>query len=181
MNNTTLWSLGIESQEIASRIEALARRLESDDEDEHSRVIADLEALLLEEEGNKKALAAKADATCWVIDRLRGQAAYRLEQAARLESLADKDEAKANSLESKLIHILTRLSPDAKRFSLQNHEIMSRKSTRVNICDENLIPEIYVRYKTSSFVDKTSIKQAIKNGEHVPGATVTNQINWTIK
>jgi hypothetical protein len=73
----SLWQLGIEAQELTTAIGQLAQQLEADDEDTRAQALGELEAALLAEEGNKQALAAKADATCWVIEHLRGQAAYR--------------------------------------------------------------------------------------------------------
>ena len=80
----SLWQLGIEAQELTTAIGLLAEQLETDDEGTRAQALAELEAALLAEEGNKAALAAKADATCWVIEHLRGQAAYRQQQAKRL-------------------------------------------------------------------------------------------------
>ena len=57
--SASLWQLGIEAQELTTAVGQLA----------------ELEAALLAEESNKAALAAKADATCWVIEHLRAQAA----------------------------------------------------------------------------------------------------------
>ena len=71
----SLWQLGIEAQELTTAIAQLAQRLESDEPEERQQAITELEAALLADEGNKQALAAKADATCWVIEHLRGQAA----------------------------------------------------------------------------------------------------------
>jgi len=68
-----------------------------------SLALAELEAALLAEEGNKAALAAKADATCWVIEHLRGQAAYRQQQAKRLSDLARSDAGRADALEESLV------------------------------------------------------------------------------
>ncbi|WP_254996116.1 hypothetical protein [Cyanobium sp. Aljojuca 7D2] len=73
----SLWQLGIEAQELTSAIGQLAEQLETDDPEQRASALAELEAAPLAEEGNKAALAAKADATCWVIEHLRGQAAYR--------------------------------------------------------------------------------------------------------
>ncbi|WP_254958031.1 MULTISPECIES: hypothetical protein [unclassified Cyanobium] len=73
----SLWQLGIEAQELTTTIGQLAQLLEADDDDTRSQALAELEATLLAEAHNKTALAAKADATCWVIEHLRGQAAYR--------------------------------------------------------------------------------------------------------
>ena len=71
------WQLGIEAQELTTAIGQLAERLETNEPDERQQALGELEAALLAEEGNKAALEAKADATCWVIEHLRGQAAYR--------------------------------------------------------------------------------------------------------
>ena len=63
----SLWQLGIEAQELTTVIGQLAEQLETDDPEQRASALAELEAALLAEEGNKVALAAKADATCWVI------------------------------------------------------------------------------------------------------------------
>ena len=81
----SLWQLGIEAQELTTAIGQLAEQLEADD-DTRALALAELEAALRAEEGNKAALAAKADATCWVIEHLRGQAAYRQQQAKRCQA-----------------------------------------------------------------------------------------------
>jgi hypothetical protein len=79
----SLWQLGIEAQELTTAIGQLAEQLETDAPEQRASVLAELEAALLAEEGNKAALSAKAVAerfraavaTCWVIEHLRGQAA----------------------------------------------------------------------------------------------------------
>ncbi|WP_411877219.1 hypothetical protein [Vulcanococcus limneticus] len=113
----SLWQLGIEAQELTTAIGQLAEQLEVDDPEQRCRALAELEAALLAEEGNKKSLAAKADATCWVIEHLRGQAAYRQQQAKRLMELARGDAGRADALEESLVLVLTRLQPSATRFS----------------------------------------------------------------
>ena len=96
--SSSLWQLGIEAQELTTAIAQLTQQLEADDDDTRAQAIAELEAALLAEEGNKQALAAKADATCWVIEHLRGQAAYRQQQAKRLTALAAADNNRADAL-----------------------------------------------------------------------------------
>jgi hypothetical protein len=99
----SLWQLGIEAQELTTAIGQLAEQLEADDPEQRASALAELEAALLAEEGNKAALAAKADATCWVIEHLRGQAAYRQQQAKRLSDLARSDAGRADALEESLV------------------------------------------------------------------------------
>ncbi len=140
----SLWQLGIEAQELTTAIAQLAERLETDDPDKRQLALGELEAALLADEGNKAAIAAKAVAerfraavaTCWVIEHLRGQAAYRQQQAKRLTALAAGDNGRADDLETSLVLVLTRLQPKATRFSLPNHEPISRRSSAVEIDDE---------------------------------------------
>ncbi|WP_396101233.1 siphovirus Gp157 family protein [Cyanobium sp. Cruz CV13-4-11] len=94
---------------------------------------------MLAEEGIKAALAAKADATYWVIEHLRGQAAYRQQHAKRLTELACSDAGRADALEDSLVLVLTKLQPSATRFSFPHHELSSRKSQAVEIENEALL------------------------------------------
>jgi len=163
----SLWQLGIEAQEITTAIGQLAEKLEADD-DTRAQALAELEAALLAEEHNKTALAAKADATCWVIEHLRGQATYRQQQAKRLTELSRSDATRADALEDSLVLVLTRLQPKATRFSFPNHELTSRKSQAVEIDDEDSMPSQWVTLKTTSQPDKTAIKEALKAGHLIP-------------
>jgi hypothetical protein len=84
--------------------------------------------------------AVKAEATCWVIEHRRGQAAYRQQQAKRLTELSRSDASRADALEDSLVLVLTRLQPTATRFSSPNHELTSRKSRAVEIDHEESLP-----------------------------------------
>jgi hypothetical protein len=163
----SLWQLGIEAQELTTAIGQLAEQLEADD-DSRAQALTELEAALLSEEGNKQALAAKADATCWVIEHLRGQAAYRQQQVKRLTELSRYDATRADALVESLVFVLTQLQPTANRFSFPNHELTSRKSQAVEIDDEDSMPSQWVTLKTTSQPDKTAIKEALKAGHLIP-------------
>jgi hypothetical protein len=154
----SLWQLGIEAQELTTAIGQLAEQLEADDPEQRALALAELEAALLAEEGNKAALAAKADATCWVIKHLRGQAAYRQQQAKRLTDLSRSDASRADALEESLIFVLTQLQPSVTRFSFTNDEISSRKCSAVVIDDE----------------------EALKAGRHIEGAQLLSRRSWRI-
>ncbi len=176
----SLWQLGIEAQELTTSISQLAEQLQSDDDDSRSQALAGLEAALMAEEGNKAALAAKADATCWVIEHLRGQAAYRQQQAKRLTDLARSDASRAEALEDSLVLVLTRLQPQATRFSFPNHELSSRKSSAVEIDDEAALAPEWLTVKTTTQPDKAAIKQALKAGQQIPGAQLLSHRSWRI-
>jgi hypothetical protein len=176
----SLWQLGIEAQELTTTIGQLAEKLETDDDDARSQALADLEAALLAEEGNKAALAAKADATCWVIEHLRGQAAYRQQQAKRLTDLSRSDASRADALEDSLVMVLTRLQPSATRFSFPNHELTSRKSSAVVIDDEQALDPAWLSFTTTSKPDKAAIKEALKAGQQITGAQLLSRRSWRI-
>ena len=176
----SLWQLGIEAQELTTAVSQLAEQLESDDAEVRAQALAELEAALLAEEGNKAALAAKADATCWVIEHLRGQAAYRQQQAKRLNSLASGDASRADSLEESLVFVLTQLQPAATRFSFPNHELTSRKSSAVVIDDEEALDPEWLAVKTTTQPDKAAIKEALKAGRHIEGAQLLTRRSWRI-
>jgi len=175
----SLWQLGIEAQELTTTIGQLAEQLEADD-DTRAQALAELEAALLAEEHNKAALAAKADATCWVIEHLRGQATYRQQQAKRLTELSRSDAFRADALEDSLVLVLTRLQPTATRFSFPNHELTSRKSQAVEIDDEDSLPSEWLAHKTTSQPDKAAIKEALKAGHLIPGAQLVSRRSWRI-
>ena len=173
----SLWQLGIEAQELTTAIGLLAQRLESDEPDDRQQALAELEAALLAEEGNK---AAKADATCWVIEHLRGQAAYRQQQAKRLMELSRSDAGRADPLEESLVLVLTRLQPAATRFSFPNHELTSRRSSAVVIDDEQALDHQWLAVTTSSKPDKAAIKEALKAGQQITGAQLISRRSWRI-
>ena len=176
----SLWQLGIEAQELTTAIGQLAEQLETDDDDSRAQALGELEAALLAEEGNNAALAAKADATCWVIEHLRGQAAYRQQQAKRLTELSRSDASRADSLEESLVLVLTRLQPSATRFSFPNHELSSRKSQAVEIDDEEALDPQWMSFTTTSKPDKTAIKEALKAGQLINGAQLISRRSWRI-
>jgi hypothetical protein len=176
----TLWQLGIEAQELTSAISQLAEQLDADDPERHALALTELESALLAEAHNKQALAAKADATCWVIEHLRAQAAYRQQQARRLTDLARFDAGRADALEDSLVLVLTRLQPTATRFSFPNHELTSRKSQAVEIDDEDALDPQWLSFSTTSKPDKAAIKEALKAGHLIPGAQLICRRSWRI-
>jgi hypothetical protein len=176
----SLWQLGIEAQELTTAIAQLAERLETDDPNERQQVLGELEAALLADEGNKAAIAAKADATCWVIEHLRGQAAYRQQQAKRLSLLAAGDNGRADDLETSLVLVLTRLQPKSTRFSFPNHELRSTRSQAVDIAENAQLAPEWLTVTTTSKPDKTAIKAAIKAGQQIPGAQLLSRRTWRI-
>jgi hypothetical protein len=162
--------------------------LEADDDDARAQALGELEAALLAEEGNKAALSAKAVeerfcaavATSWVIEHLRGQAAYRQQQAKRLTELSRSDAGRADAIEESLVLVLTRLQPTSTRFSFPNHELASRKSQAFEIDDEESLPPEWQRFTTTSKLDKATINEALNAGRQITGVQLVSRRSWRI-
>jgi hypothetical protein len=158
----SLWELGAELQAETRWIAQLAERLHAGDEGDHAQAVADLEESLAAEEGRREALERKADATCWVIGRLRGDADYHQSQAKRFSALAKTEAGRADALEATLLQVLTRLEPGKTSFRLLDHKLTSRTADAVEIDDTDALPDELVTTSTSRTADKTSIKERIK-------------------
>ena len=115
-----------------------------------------------------------------MIERLRGQAAYRQQQAKRLTALASGDASRADALEESLVFVLTQLQPAATRFSFPNHELTSRKSSAVVIDDEQALDPAWLSFTTTSKPDKAAIKEALKAGQQITGAQLVSRRSWRI-
>jgi len=178
-----LYSLTGDAYRLEAAITEAAEGLCSDDPAVAAAAIAELEALLAAGESTKDALQAKADAWCWVIDRLRSQASARREHAARLAALAQADERKADAMFDKLTDRLLFLDPAATEFDLPSHQLRSTKVVTVEI-DDDLLPEDlpteYQRTKTVTQVDRVALKAALKGGAVVKGASLLEYRSWRL-
>lgn len=68
-----------------------------------------------------------------------------------------------------------------KTFETDKVRVKYRKSQKVEIKDESLIPEKYLKYKTTSVPDKTAIKEVLKGGGYVEGAVLVERFNPNIE
>ena len=179
----TLFALTGDALSYQARITATAESLFSEDPAEVAAATATLEALITAEASNRRALNAKADAWCWVIDHLRAQAVNRREHARRLQDLADGAEHRAEALQEQLISALQRIDPDATSWELPEHKITSRKSSAVEL-DPDIIaddlPEQFRRIKTTVSPDKTALKAALQAGQAIDGAQLVERRSWRI-
>lgn len=60
-------------------------------------------------------------------------------------------------------------------------QLSFRKSESVEVFDESLVDDKFKKIKTEISLDKTAIKNAIKNGEDVQGAKIVEKNNLQIK
>ena len=199
----SLWELGSQLEGENRWIQQLADRLLGGDESDEQQAVADLEEALAAEEGQREALQRKADATCWVIERLRAEADYHQLQGRRFSALSRSEASRADALERTLLLVLTRLEPGARSFQLKDHRITSRLSDAVEVHSSEALPPELLTVTSSTSPDKASIKQRIKAaiaaaiaglaGEEasrvalevgataVPGARLIQRRSWSIR
>jgi hypothetical protein len=179
----TLFDLTGEALVLQARIDATAQGLFSDDLDEVASATEALEQLITAETGNRRALEAKADAWCWVIEHQRARAAAQRDHARRLSDLADEAERRAQALQEQLIDALGRVDPDATSWNLPEHRLTSRKTAAVEL-DPDLepvdLPAEFQRVKTTISADKTALKTALAGGAQIDGAHLVERRSWRI-
>lgn len=178
---TSLYALTSELSKLETKIQSHAELLFSDDPTEAERARQELEDLLTDEADTKAAMATKADAWCWVIDKTRARAAERKAHAQRLASLARSDADRADRLQDQLIELLLRREPDATGFELPEHKLTSRRTTAVQLdpeLDAADLPNAYQRVAVEA--DKTALKAALTAGAVIAGAELVTRRSWRI-
>ena len=75
----------------------------------------------------------------------------------------------------------TTMLQKGKTFETDKVRVKYRKSQKVEIKDESLIPEKYIKFKTTKSPDKTAIKDVLKNGGYVEGAVLVDRFNPNIE
>jgi len=179
----SLYALADDARRFEAAIAEAAEGLVSDDPEVVTAATAELELLIAAGEGTKEALLSKADAWCWVINRLTDQASARRAHSARLVALAQADERKADAMTEKLIDRLLFLDPTATKFDLASHQLKSTKVVSVAI-EEDLLPEDlpteYQCIKTTTMVDRVALKAALKAGATVHGCYLSEGRSWRL-
>ena len=180
----SLFELTGEALTLQRQIDSAAGFLFSDDPAEVSAATATLETLINAEGDTRKAIEAKADAWCWVIDQLRAQSSARAAHAQRLKDLATAAELQAVVLQDRLIAALAKVDPEATRWQLPEHKLTSRSTASVQLdpdVDPADLDEPFRRVKTTITADKTALAAALKAGAQIDGAVLVHCRSWSIK
>jgi len=176
---TTLYDLTGDALRLQQQIDSAAVDLFSDDPDVVAAATATLEGLISAEADNRRAVEAKADAWCWVIDAIRARRDARKARAQALAELAAADEQQADALQDRLIAALQRVDPDATRYDLPEHKITSRRTESVIVdAPAEELPAQFARVKVEA--NKTAIKAALKAGEQIDGCSLVERRSWKI-
>ena len=98
---------------------------------------------------------------------------------AEIERLKDREgskKKKADRLAQYLASVLC-----GKKFETAKTSLSFRKSSVVQISDELLVPEEFMKIKTEKKPDKTAIANWIKSGNFIPGCELIEKQNLQIK
>lgn len=111
---------------------------------------------------------------CWIKDLKAEAEALKAEKQA----LAERQKVAENKMESLKKYLAYAL--DGKSFKSTRASVTFRKSQAVEIADIYKLDENYLRYKEPE-ADKTAIKEALKAGKTVAGATLVENTSVIIK
>ena len=128
-----------------------------------------LEALQMERERKLEGIA------CWIKNLQSDALAYKAEKdafAARQKAA----EKKAESLKKYLSDAL-----QGQKFTSAKCAVSFRKSEKVDIPDEYLVPLEFLEEEVTYKPNKTAIKEAIKAGREVCGCQLVESLNINIK
>lgn len=131
--------------------------------------IEKLEALTMERD-------AKIENVALWIKNLEADIKALDEQEKAFKERKAKAKNKAESLKKYLTSAL-----DGQKFSTSKCVVSFRKSTKVNVLDESIIPTEYMTEKVTREPNKTAIGDAIKTGMEIPGCELVQNINPTVK
>lgn len=117
-----------------------------------------------------------------VISFIKEQRALATAIKAEQDALKERRAAIENRVE-RLSEYLGQCLRIANKDAYENarHKVTFRKSEAVEIIDESLIPAEFKITKTTNTVDKVAIKEAIKDGEIIDGATLVERQNIQIR
>ena len=96
----------------------------------------------------------------------------------RLDKIKKSKESKYNKLSDYIISVMTNLDKAKIETDIGNYAL--RKSTKVEILDEKLIPEEYFNISIDKTVDKLTLKEILKSQE-VPGVRLATGYNLNIQ
>lgn len=160
--------------EIEMSIEqTIARMFELVDEETgevDSEALAELEALNIARETKLENIA------CYIKNLEADVLALKREE----DTLARRRKVTENEIERLKNFLINHISPEEK-FNFSRAVISFRKSEKVEILDEDIIPERYKTEEITYKVSKNDIKADLKAGIEVAGAELVENHNLQIK
>ena len=107
--------------------------------------------------------------------------------AAGIKEVENNQKNRRVSIEKKIIKLKDYLRFNFERTNtekIENDDIviaMYKNPVKVNILDENKIPEKFFHLKEAKVLNKDKVKESLKNGEDIPGCELIQEKRITIK
>lgn len=128
---------------------------------------------------NAENMSSKMEGYCKAIRYYEMTVANAKSEKERLDKLIKRSERSQEWMKGAMLDVMEGL--DKPKVSAGTFTVGTRKSTAVNIIDESAIPARYASEVVTVKIDKTAIKDAIKNGEEVPGAQLVERKSISIR
>ena len=104
---------------------------------------------------------------------------WYLEESLRIRQLSDSYDKKVKNIEKSMDFFLNAYKKT--EFNTDLYKLSYRKSEAVEIINEQAIPQEFMKEKITTAPDKTAIKEALKNWQEIPWATIITKQNLQIK
>lgn len=124
-----------------------------------------------------KEFAVKAENYIAVIKHCESELTKAKDAEAQIAVFKKRKQTVIDKLKENLENAVKLFGPTEAGF----FKLSLRKSESVVVENQAIIPSAYLNNKVVTTVDKTKIKKAIKEGEDVPGAYISENKNLQIK
>ena len=121
----------------------------------------------------------KVDSYCMIIRELEAEIGARDEAVKHLVELNEKARRSIDRMKQALDGFVT--ATGRPKLHTPFFTVSYRKSEAVEVLDESLIPEDYIKVSTKKAPDKVAIKTILKNGGEVAGCVLRENRNIQIK
>ena len=126
----------------------------------------------------KKELSSKSSNLLKYLNNLQCDLEQIRLEKQRLDKIKKSKESKYEKLSDYIIYIMQTLHKAKIETEIGNYAL--RKSTKVEVIDEKLIPEEYFNIKVDKSIDKIALKEVLKSKE-IPGVKLTTGFNLNIQ
>ena len=146
--------------------------LESEGSDFDQEIYEEIMAIL------KVELISKSSNILKYLNNLQADLEQIKLEKQRLDKIKKSKESKYNKLSDYIISVMKNLDKAKIETDIGNYAL--RKSTKVEILDEKLIPEEYFNISIDKTVDKLTLKEVLKSQE-IPGVRLATGFNLNIQ
>lgn len=127
----------------------------------------------------KEELKSKSDSILKYLRNLTLEKESVESELERLEKLKKSKDSKIKKLKDYMINIMIQLNEKKIETDIGSYGL--RRSTKVDIIDEKLIPEDFIKIKTERNLDKIGIANYIKQYGEIAGARIVESYSLQIK